>query len=531
MDYILPLFVGIPLAMVALAAMLPWKPARDALGLITPAATAAGGAWLFAHTGEVGTIAHSVGLYVGGVAIPFAADQFAAIMIVTTSIVALGANWFAIAVKETEARFYISLTLMLLTGVMGALLTADLFNFFVFIEVMLLPSYGLMAMTGTWARLSAGRTFVLTNLATSTLLLIGVAVVYGVVGSVNIAALAGAAAGNGPVTVAMGIVMIALIVKAGMFPVHTWLPRTYPSTSASVMALFSGLHTKVAVYMVFRVYVTIFDLEARWVWLILVLSVVGMLVGAFAGLAENSMRRILAYQMVNGMPFIVVMLAFAASASNGNGGDAAAKLALAAGILYALHHMITVASLVLATGSIEETYGTDLIKKLSGIARRDPIVAAIFVAGAFSVVGFPPFSGLWGKVGIVVAMARQGDGVAWFMITIVIIASFGAFMAMLRLWRKVFWGSKMNKQRVPEALRVPAKRWAPSGALMVISFGMFIFAGPLFAATNGAAEDLLDVPSYQQAVLHQTEDEPVAVVTNNDLQGASDTARGGVSNG
>lgn len=514
-DVILPLFVGLPLATVAIAAMAPWRWLRDGLALFTPLMTLCGGAFLFHYTGAHGTIAHSVGSYVGGVAIPFAADQFAAIMIVTASLVALAANWFAIVVGETQSRFYPALALMLVTGVMGALLTADLFNFFVFIEVMLLPSYGLMAMTGTWARLSAARTFVLVNLATSTLLLIGVSVLYGVVGAVNIAALKDAAAGHGPVTVAAGIVMIALAVKAGLFPVHTWLPRTYPSTSASVMGLFSALHTKVAVYMIFRIYVTVFGLDTRWMWLIIAFSVVSMLVGAFAGLAENSMRRVLSYQMVNGMPFIIVMLAF----TSGN-----AKAALGAGIFYALHHMITVGSLILNTGAVEETYGTDLLSKLSGIAKRDPWVAAVFVAGAFSIVGFPPFSGLWGKVGVVLSVARAGSGAAWLVITVIVLASFGAFLSMLRLWREVFWGAEMSRERIPQALRVPFARLAPSAFLILISFGMFIFAGPLVGATQGAAEDLLDTGAYQQAVLHagpHGDETPVGVATGTSLQGGN----------
>lgn len=495
---VLPLFVGIPLALVALSTLAPWRWLRDALALLAPLGTGIAGLWLFSYTAVHGTIAHSVGLYIGGVAIPFSADQFSAIMIVTTSIVAFSANWFAIAVGETQAQFYSPLTIMLLAGVMGALLTADLFNFFVFIEVMLLPSYGLLTMTGTWARLSAGRTFVLVNLATSTLLLAGVSIVYGVTGSVNIAALRGVAAGHGPATIAMGIVVFAMVVKAGLFPVHTWLPRSYPATSASVMALFSGLHTKVAVYILFRIYVVIFDLDPRWATLIVTISVISMIVGSFSGLAENAMRRVLAYQMVNGMPFILVMLAF----TSGN-----AQAALAAGILYMLHHMITVGSLILTVGSIEETYGKNLLTKLSGIAKRDPIVAAVFAAGAFSIVGFPPFSGLWGKVFIVINIAKAGTTAAWLVIAVIVVASFAAFLAMLRIWRKVFWGGVMNRKRIPESLRIPRARYAPGAAMIIISFAMFIFAGPLMHAVQSAAADLLNTDAYVTAVL-DTENHP-----------------------
>lgn len=492
MDVLLPIFVAVPLAASAIAVLLPWRLIRDILHIIVPFAGIFAGIWLFAHTAEHGPIAHNVGLYVGGVAIPFAADTFSAIMLITTSIVAVAANWFATTVGETRARFYPALTLMLITGVNGALLTADLFNFFVFIEVMLLPSYGLIAMTGTWARLASGRIFVLVNLSASTLLVAGVGIVYGVIGSVNIAALQDVVEGNPLVASAMGIVVIAIAVKAGVFPVHTWLPRTYPGTSAAVMGLFSGLHTKVAVYMLYRIWVHIFDMDPTWNWLIVAFMVISMLVGGFAGLAENSIRRVLAYQMVNGMPFILIMMAFTSDDP---------QRALAAGLLYTLHHMITIAALVLTSGAIEETYGTGMLSKLSGLARREPVVAAVFAAGAFSVVGFPPFSGMWGKALILLEIARVGNIAAWIAIAAIIIASLGALLSMIRVWREVFWGGTMHQRGVSPQLRISPAKIAPALSLIILSVGMFIFAGPLIDATLTATDGLLNTDAYQQAVL------------------------------
>ena len=489
---LLPVFVALPLIVSAITALNKHKPLNDALAILVPAVNLIGGIWLYTTTAEHGTISHVIGLYQGGVGISFAADQFSAVMIVTTMIVALTSNWFAIAVGETQARYYTPLTLVLVTGVSGALLTADLFNFFVMIEVMLLPSYGLIAMTGTRHRLLSARTFVLVNLAASTMLVLGVGYVYGVTGSVNIAALEGAAAGNGPVTVAMGIVVIAIAAKAGVFPVHTWLPRTYPSTSAAVMGLFSGLHTKVAVYMLFRLWVVVFDMDPRWNSLIIVIMVISMLIGGFAGLAESTLRRVLAYQMVNGMPFILVMLAFTESGNN-------ARYALAAGLLYTLHHMITVGALVLNVGAIDETYGTGAISELAGLARRDPVTSAIFAAGAFSIVGFPPFSGLFGKVTIMLAAAQPGDLRSWVVIGTIIIASFGALLSMMRVWKEVFWGRPM--QHYPEALNVRWRFIVPSLSMMLLSLAMFIGAGWMWDITTSAVDGLLDIGTYSTAVL------------------------------
>ena len=504
-DAILPVFVALPLIVSAVTALSPWKWLNDALAVIIPAINLLMGVWLYGYTRDNGTISHVIGLYQGGVGISFVADAFSAVMIVTTMIVALMSNWFAIAVGETQSRYYAPLSLVLVTGVSGALLTADLFNFFVMIEVMLLPSYGLIAMTGTRHRLLSARMFVLVNLAASTMLVLGVGYLYAVTGAVNLASLQGVAAGNGPATVATGIVVIAIATKAGVFPVYTWLPRTYPSTSAAVMGLFSGLHTKVAVYMLFRIWVIMFDMDPRWNTLLIVVMVISMIIGGFAGLAEATMRRVLAYQMVNGMPFILIMLAFTQEEP---------RYALAAGLMYTLHHMITIGALTLNAGAIEETYGTGTISKLSGLARRDPLAAWVFAAGAFSVIGFPPFSGLWGKLSLVFAAARAGDARSWVVIAAIIIASFGAMLAMFRVWREVFWGKPM--QRFPGNLKVRGALLAPSASLMLISLAMFIAAGPLWGAATGSIDALLDVDSYSSAVLGS---DPVGVPDTANLQG------------
>ena len=504
-DAILPVFVALPLIVSAVTALSPWKWLNDALAVIIPAINLLMGVWLYGYTRDNGTISHVIGLYQGGVGISFVADAFSAVMIVTTMIVALMSNWFAIVVGETQSRYYAPLSLVLVTGVSGALLTADLFNFFVMIEVMLLPSYGLIAMTGTRHRLLSARMFVLVNLAASTMLVLGVGYLYAVTGAVNLAALQGVAAGGGPATVAAGIVVIAIAAKAGVFPVYTWLPRTYPSTSAAVMGLFSGLHTKVAVYMLFRIWVILFDMDPRWNTLLIVVMVISMIIGGYAGLAESTMRRVLAYQMVNGMPFILIMLAF----TQDN-----ARYALAAGLLYTLHHMITIAALVLNSGAIEETYGTGTMAKLSGIARRDPWTSAVFVAGAFSIVGFPPFSGLFGKVTVVMAAATAGDWRSWVAITAIIVASFGALLSMMRMWQRVFWGRPM--QNYPEALNVRVGFMLPSAVLMVLSLCMFIFGGEMWEITTTAVDDLLNVDAYTSAALG---DDPVGVPAPGDTFG------------
>src|SRR5699024_2980883 len=155
--------------------------------------------------------------------------------------------------------------LMMLTGVYGALLTGDLFNFFVFVEVMMLPAYALIAVTGTWRRLGIGRLYVMINLLTSTMLLIGVGFVYGSTGPGTLAGLADRGRPAGQAGSGLGVGLLSLSTKAGGAPVHGWLVRSYPNTSAGRMALFSGLHAKVGLYAIYRIYTTVYGEPAPWV--------------------------------------------------------------------------------------------------------------------------------------------------------------------------------------------------------------------------------------------------------------------------
>ncbi|MCR5914333.1 monovalent cation/H+ antiporter subunit D family protein [Corynebacterium sp. zg254] len=501
---LLSLFIVVPMVASGLATVIGVPIIRRALALAIPFAGMVGGLWLLSATsGDTPVLADNVGKFVGGISIPIVADSLTAVMIFTTSLVVFVALWFADVVGETRARFYPALALLLLGGAWGALLTADLFNLFVFIEVMLMPSFGLIAMTGTWARLASARMFIIVNLVTSLLLVSGVALTYGVIGTTNIAALAGAAGPRGQefepgvfgnqwqLVVTLGLVILALSVKAGVTPVHTWLPRAYPSTSPAVMALFSGLHTKVAVYAILRIFMTIFEGDPTWSWTILFFMVLGMLIGGFGGMVESSMRSVIGYQMVNGIPFILISLAFLAEKPH---------LMLSAALFYMLHHMVVAAALIMASGAIEETYGFGRLRLLSGIMRRDRFVATVFAMGALAIVGFPPFSGLWGKLGLVFGISADGSWRAWLAISVIIISSMAALLSMVYLWREVFWGRQMNANECDPTLRVPRRYVFPSAALIAVSVTMFVGAGPLFNVTNRAAHALTDTTAYVAAV-------------------------------
>ena len=501
-DALLPLFPILPILAAGISVLVR-RPGLDrVLLLLAPLATLVGGAALMLEHRTTPVLVNHVGGFVPGIAIPFVSDMYAAVMLTVTGLATAACTAYLIATGEARYRFVPSLVLMLIGGVNGALLTGDLFNLFVFIEVMLLPSYALLAVTGTWLRLGAGRTFVLVNLLTSTVLLIGVGFVYAVAGTVNLGALVGAAQHDPRLALAVGVVLLALGVKAAVVPVHGWLPAAYPSTSGGIMALFAGVHTKVAIYAIVRILAVVGGGQPpAWSWVLLVIVVATILLGALGTFGCGRIRLALAWQMVSGVGHILVGAVLLTAASIG------------AGLLYMTHHIITMGGLILLGGAIQQTYGTGRFDRLSGMMRREPALAAAMTLGLFSLVGLPPTSGLWGKVALIGA-AFDGTTQGALLGGAVVLASVISLLALQRLWGEVFWGPPMETYNPDSArtgrgravtltddVRVPTRLLAPGIALIAVSVALFVLAGPLADMTTQAGSSMVDVATYAREVL------------------------------
>ncbi|MDV6011349.1 monovalent cation/H+ antiporter subunit D family protein [Haloechinothrix sp. LS1_15] len=492
---LLAVLVIVPLLAAALLVVMREPVAlRRVILLGTNAFALAFAVWLVVETWGGQVLGHNIALWPDGIAIPFVADMFSALMVVVTALLSLVCSAFGVASGDDDRHYFAPLVLTLSAGVYGALLTADLFNLFVFIEVMLLPSYGLIAMLGGMSRLSAGRLYVTMNLLTSTILLAGVALVYGAAGTVNIAELAGLGKESPVVGAAMGAVLIALSIKAAVVPVHGWLARTYPYTSPAVTALFSGLHTKVAIYAIYRLYAVIFDGDSRYLWIGVLVMSATMLIGVLGAVGEETTRSILAFHMVSQIGYILLGVALFG------------PIGLMAGIFYLLHHMIVKASLFLSTGAVEVAYGTNELGRISGIARTEPVVAAAFLGAAFSLAGLPPFSGFVAKLTLVTAAISEEQIYA---AVIAIIVSLLTLMSMLKIWKGVFWGRAHEDEvhavsaRKPGALltHISPSLALPGLVLAAVTLSLGVGGQLLLALSEQAALGLLDPSAYIEAVI------------------------------
>ena len=428
---LLPLFVGLPLLVAGLLVISGPRLRLHAVVNLTTMLTMLAAAFSLVYyfwSNDGGAIAHQVGHWPPGIAIPFAADMFTALMLSVTLILTVVSIWFAQASRAANSRYFAPLVLILTTGVNGALLTADLFNLFVFLEVMLLPSYGLYVLSANrklpLRRVHGARLYVTMNLFTSTLYMIGVGFLYGTAGSVNIAVLAEQAQHDPTVAIAGAVSIFALSIKASVVPVHGWLARAYPGTSPAITALFSGLHTKVAIYAIYRIYAVVYNGDTRFLWIGVVLFSLTMLIGVFGAVGEKTTRTILAFHMVSQFGYILLGVALFT------------ELGLTAGIFYLLHHMIVKASLFLSTGAVEVRYGTGVIGALGGISRTEPIVAVTFMIAALTLAGIPPFSGFAAKFMLIVGAVEAGEIAA---VVVMLFVSLITLMSMLKIWTGMFW--------------------------------------------------------------------------------------------
>lgn len=257
-----------------------------------------------------------------------------------------------------------------------------------------------------------------------------------------------------------------------------------------VTALFSGLHTKVAVYILYRIYAVLFDGDERFLWILVALFSLTMLIGVLGAVGEKDARSILTFHMVSQLGYILLGLAIFT------------EIGLAAGIFYLVHHMLVKASLFMSTGAIEVRYGTGKIGALAGTARREPWMGVAFFAAALSLAGIPPFSGFVAKFSLMLAAYEKGE---FYALVVMVVVSLITLLSMLKIWDGMFWG-RAEKAEVASAddgrARVGFWLGAPAVILAALTLAIGLGAQVLMGWSEVAAQNLLDTSGYVNAVMN-----------------------------
>ena len=443
---------------------------------------------------EHGILTMHVGNWPGPFGIILVADLFSAIMVVLAAIIGLAVIVYSLASMDAEREFfgYYPLILILLMGMCGAFLAGDLFNLYVWFEIMLISSFALLVLGGERAQLEGAIKYFAINLLVSAFFLTGVGFLYSITGALNMADLAQkltAMKDDGLVTVIAIFFLIAFGIKSAVYPMFFWLPASYHTAPVSVTALFGGLLTKVGVYAMIRVFTLLFIHQINYTHeLLIIIAGFTMIIGGLGAIAKNGMRRILSFHIISQIGYMIMGLGLYT------------PLALAGAIFFMIHNIIVKANLFLVSGVVHRLTGSYELKAVGGLYRSATGLAVLFFISAFALAGFPPLSGFWPKFALIQAAldARQ-----FAIAGAALLTSMLTLFSMTKIWAAVFW-KPAPEGAAPLAVINAADRLAyylPIIVLALLAILIGLGAEPIFQLTRQAAEQLSNPQIYIQAVL------------------------------
>lgn len=443
---------------------------------------------------DEGMLVVQVGSWPAPFGITLAVDIFSALLVAVTGVVGIAVTVFSLGTID-NARVkhgFLPLVNILLFGVVGAFVTGDLFNLYVWFEVLLISSFVLMTLGGERGQLEGGIKYVTLNLLSSALFLAAAGILYGMTGTLNMADAAmkmRALSGTGyPGIVAM-LLFVAFGIKAALFPLFFWLPASYHTPPVAVTTLFSGLLTKVGVYAIVRVFTLVFGMEND-ATRILMLAAAGctMVVGVLGAVAQSEFRRLLSFHIVSQIGYLLMGLGLAST------------LGLAGMVFFMVHVILAKSALFMVSGIVYRQTGSYDLKSLGGYMRSSPVLALLFLLPALSLAGLPPLSGFWAKLALVRAGVEQG---AYLIVAVALGVSILTLFSMTKIWAEVFWKTPPEEGRADPARSLQGSRMLTLPmAVLAAGSVVFGFGGPWFLELClRAAEQLADPMQYIHAVL------------------------------
>ncbi|WP_417310266.1 proton-conducting transporter membrane subunit [Devosia sp.] len=504
-DWILILPVLLP--MLGAAVLLMLRSMRDfqfAFTLLVVASVAWCDAALLQRVLLTGPLSMTMGNWLPPFGISFTADAvgagFALAAAVVTFIVLIYLRMDLPERARHDGAY--SLVLLLLTGVSGSFLTGDLFNLYVWFEVMLIASFGLMVLGGRNLQLDGTVKYGFLNFLATTFFLAALGLLYGLLGTLNMADIVRLAPMANPAAMAAvaGLLLLAFGMKAAAFPVNAWLPASYHTPPPAISALLAGLLTKVGVYALMRSLVMLVPASRDFLEpAIALVALTTLVIGPLGAIAETHLRRALGFLVIGGVGAVVAGIAMPNA------------VALAGSSVYVLHAMLTITGLYLAAGLIEEMTGTTDTRRMGGLYERAPLLAIVFFVLMLAAAGVPPFLGFWPKLLLVqggIGAWTGGDG-GWALALWIgiLINALLTLIAVARLWAHVFWrqGHEGATSETPNPNIQPLGQTQVRmglGAVVVLTglvFVMGLMPEPLMVFGRAAAEALLNPGAYVDA--------------------------------
>ena len=473
--------VGIPLAGAALTLAFRARiGAQRAILAATLVLVALASLALLASVIGTGPLATGFGGWRAPLGIVFVADRLSAPLVVISALIGAASALFArgdLRRRQERGGFH-PLFLAMLAGVNGAFLTGDLFNLYVWFELMLASAIGLLVLDRRPDQIDGAIRYALINVFGTVVLLAGIALLYGLAGSLTLADLARIVPGlprSPGLAVAASFIFAGFAIKAGIFPVYAWLPASYPTASPAIAAAFAGLLTKVGVYALLRVFTLVLPGQPGLGEALVVLAAATMLAGVAGAATAWDIRRVLSFHIVSQIGYMLAGIAIGTPE------------AYAATLLYTVHHIVVKANLFLAAGAIHRSCGSYDLRLCGGLMKSSPLFAALFAIPALSLVGIPPLSGFWAKLLVIDASFRAGHVV---LAGIALFTSLLTLYSMSKVWSEAFW--KAPRRRRPNPRPLDGRLLVPIALLGAVTIAIGLFVEPLIGFVRRAGQDLAE---------------------------------------
>ncbi|MCC5918272.1 MAG: Na+/H+ antiporter subunit D [Cryomorphaceae bacterium] len=451
-------------------------------------------------TGEIFSV--QAGNWSAPFGITFVADALSGMLVLLASLAAFAVSIFSAAsIGNGRASFgYFPILQFLLMGLNGSFLAGDIFNLYVWFEVIIISSFVLITLGGEKAQLEGAVKYVTLNLLASVIFLTGIAVLYGIMGSLNLADLAvkiSASPDKGLINTAAILFLVGFGIKSAIFPMYFWLPASYHTPPAAVSAIFGGLLTKVGVYALIRVFSLLFIEDPFIRDVFIVLAVLSMITGAVGAIGQQNIRKVFSYLIISHIGFMIAGLGMYST------------LALMGAVFYLFHDILVKTNVFLISGVIFKMRGSFRLENLGGLYNKFPLISIVFAIVMFSLVGTPPLSGFWPKLYLLQSSFTEGE--LWIFGAI-LLASFLTLIAIVKVWLAAFWKkpveNKIAMERIVWHQLIPIEKFLillPILILTTATLYIGFYAENISDICKLIAEQIQDKSGYIEAVMPQIE--------------------------
>ena len=435
---------------------------------------------------------------VGGWSIPLGInmvlDGFSSLLLLAITAVGAAAMLFSTRYMEqyTAKPKYLTLFLLMVAGMNGVVLSGDIFNLYVFLEIASIASYALVGFGGEHEELEASFKYMVLGSIASAFVLFGIALVYGNTGSLNMAYIARAiqeTGMNAGLAFALSLFVAGFGLKAALVPFHAWLPDAHPSAPAPISAMLSGVLIKaLGIYALTRLIFNVFGVSIPVGWVLIALGILSMVAGGLLAIGQWDFKRLLAYSSISQVGYVVLGIGLGTVLLAKGASVAWASLAILGGLFHLVNHSVYKSLLFLTSGAVEMATGTRQMRDMGGLADRMPVTRATCTVASASIAGVPPFPGFWSKLILVIAAVQAGF--YWIAVAIVCVAVCTLIMY-LKVQRYVFLGELPDRLRQVREARGSMLVAMVSLTVLCVFMSLLVLVPSLRAAVLQPAVDVL----------------------------------------